>query len=67
MYEAGVLYRKSATVNWCNDCQTVLANEQVVEGCCWRCDNEIVQKEMPGYYVAITKYAQTLLDDLENT
>lgn len=65
MYEAGVLYRKSATVNWCNDCQTVLANEQVVEGCCWRCDNEIVQKEMPGYYVAITKYAQTLLDDLK--
>ena len=65
MYEAGILYRKSATVNWCNDCQTVLANEQVVEGCCWRCDNEIVQKEMPGYYVAITKYAQTLLDDLK--
>lgn len=65
MYEAGILYRKNAALNWCNDCQTVLANEQVVEGCCWRCDNEVVQKEMPGYYVAITKYAQTLLDDLK--
>ena len=65
MYEEGIVYRKNATVNWCNDCQTVLANEQVEDGCCWRCDNEIVQKQMPGYYVAITKYAQTLLDDLK--
>jgi leucyl-tRNA synthetase len=65
MYEAGLLYRKSTTVNWCEDCHTVLANEQVEDGCCWRCDNEVVQKQMPGYYVAITKYAQELLDDLE--
>ncbi len=65
MYEEGLLYRKSTTVNWCEDCHTVLANEQVEEGCCWRCDNEIIQKEMPGYYIAITKYAQTLLDDLK--
>ena len=65
MYEGGLLYRKSTTVNWCDDCHTVLANEQVEEGCCWRCDNEVVQKEMPGYYIAITKYAQTLLDDLK--
>lgn len=65
MYEKGLLYRQSTTVNWCDDCHTVLANEQVVEGCCWRCDNEVVQKEMPGYYIAITKYAQELLDDLE--
>ncbi len=65
MYEEGLLYQKSSTVNWCEDCHTVLANEQVEEGCCWRCDNEVEQKEMPGYYVAITKYAQELLDDLK--
>lgn len=65
MYEAGILYRKSTTVNWCPHDLTVLANEQVEEGCCWRCGTEVVQREMPGYYVAITKYAQELLDDLE--
>jgi leucyl-tRNA synthetase len=65
MYEDGLLYQKSSTVNWCEDCHTVLANEQVEEGCCWRCDNEVQQKEMPGYYVAITKHSQTLLDDLK--
>jgi leucyl-tRNA synthetase len=66
MYEEGILYKKSTTVNWCEDCHTVLANEQVEEGCCWRCDNEVEQKEMPGYYIAITKYAQELLDDLDD-
>ncbi len=65
MYEEGLLYRKSTTVNWCEPCHTVLANEQVEENCCWRCGSEVEQKEMPGYYVAITKYAQELLDDLE--
>ncbi|RBQ32464.1 leucine--tRNA ligase [Arcobacter sp. FW59] len=65
MYEAGTIYRKSATVNWCPHDQTVLANEQLEDGCCWRCGTEVVQKEMPGYYVGITKYAQTLLDDLK--
>lgn len=65
MYEEGLLYQKSTTVNWCEPCHTVLANEQVEEGCCWRCDTPVEQKEMPGYYVAITKYAQTLLDDLK--
>ena len=65
MYESGIIYRKSSVVNWCEECHTVLANEQVEEGCCWRCDNEVKQKEMPGYYVGITKYAQELLDDLE--
>ncbi|AXX86291.1 leucyl-tRNA synthetase [Malaciobacter marinus] len=65
MYEAGLLYRKSTTVNWCEPCHTVLANEQVEEGCCWRCDTPVEQKEMPGYYVAITKYAQELLDELK--
>ena len=65
MYEEKLLYRKSTIVNWCEECHTVLANEQVEEGCCWRCDNEVEQKEMPGYYVGITKYAQELLDDLD--
>jgi leucyl-tRNA synthetase len=65
MYEEGLLYRKSTTVNWCEPCHTVLANEQVEEGCCWRCDTPVQQKEMPGYYIGITKYAQELLDDLK--
>lgn len=65
MYEEGLLYRESATVNWCDDCHTVLANEQVEEGCCWRCDNEVQLKEMPGYYLDIIKYADDLLQDLE--
>ncbi|MFY9073684.1 leucine--tRNA ligase [Malaciobacter mytili] len=65
MYEAGLLYRKSTVVNWCEPCHTVLANEQVEEGCCWRCGTPVEQKEMPGYYIAITKYAQELLDDLK--
>ena len=66
MYEEGILYKKSTTVNWCESCHTVLANEQVENGLCWRCDNEVTQKDMPGYYVAITKYAQQLLDDLDS-
>ncbi len=66
MYENGLLYEKKQNVNWCETCHTVLANEQVVEGCCWRCDNEVKQKQMPGYYIKITKYAQELLDDLKN-
>ncbi len=66
MYENKLLYRKSTTVNWCEPCHTVLANEQVEEGCCWRCDTAVEQKEMPGYYVSITKYAQELLDDLKS-
>ncbi|QKF64995.1 leucine--tRNA ligase [Campylobacter corcagiensis] len=65
MYEAGLIYRKSAIVNWCENDQTVLANEQVEDGKCWRCGHEVVQKDMPGYYLRITKYANELLDDLE--
>ena len=65
MYEKGLLYQKKQTVNWCETCHTVLANEQVIEGCCWRCDNPIIQKEMPGYYIAITKYADELLEDMK--
>ncbi|HIP50572.1 MAG TPA: leucine--tRNA ligase, partial [Campylobacterales bacterium] len=65
MYEEKLLYRESTTVNWCEDCHTVLANEQVEEGCCWRCDNEVELKEMPGYYLDIKKYSDELLDDLK--
>ena len=66
MYEEGLLYKKSTTVNWCEPCHTVLANEQVEDGGCWRCGTPVEQKEMPGYYVAITKFAQELLDDLKD-
>ncbi len=65
MYEDGLLYRESTTVNWCEPCHTVLANEQVEEGCCWRCGTEVQLREMPGYYIDIVKYADELLDDLE--
>jgi len=65
MFEEGLLYRESTTVNWCEECHTVLANEQVEEGCCWRCDNEVELKEMPGYYLDIIKYADDLLGDLK--
>ena len=65
MYEQKLLYKESTTVNWCEDCHTVLANEQVEEGCCWRCDNPVALKEMDGYYLDIIKYADDLLDDLE--
>jgi leucyl-tRNA synthetase len=65
MFNAGMLYQKESKLNWCEDCHTVLANEQVEDGCCWRCDNKVEQKEMMGYYLKITDYAQELLDDLE--
>ena len=65
MFEEKLLFRESTTVNWCEECHTVLANEQVEEGCCWRCDNEVHLKEMPGYYLDIIKYADELLDDLK--
>ena len=65
MFEQKLLYRESTTVNWCEECHTVLANEQVEEGCCWRCDNEVELKEMPGYYLDIKKYADELLEDLK--
>ncbi len=65
MFEEGLLYRESTTVNWCESCHTVLANEQVEEGCCWRCDNPVELKEMPGYYLDIIKYADNLLGDLK--
>ncbi|NLK66208.1 MAG: leucine--tRNA ligase [Campylobacteraceae bacterium] len=65
MYESGLIYRKNAIVNWCENDQTVLANEQVEDGKCWRCGHEVVQKNMPGYYLKITKYADELVEDLK--
>ena len=65
LLEKGLAYRKTALQNWCSTCQTVLANEQVEEGRCWRCDTEVVQKELEQWFLRITDYAEELLDCLE--
>ncbi len=62
MLEAGLAYKKASSVNWCPDCQTVLANEQVDDGCCWRCDNLVEQKELDQWFFKITTYADELLN-----
>ncbi|SFM97851.1 leucine--tRNA ligase [Thermodesulforhabdus norvegica] len=62
MYERGLAYRKKAYVNWCEHCQTVLANEQVEQGACWRCENPVIQKEMEQWFLKITDYVDELLD-----
>lgn len=62
--ERGLAYKKKATVNWCNDCNTVLANEQVIDGCCWRCDSVVVKKDLEQWFFKITDYADRLLNDL---
>lgn len=64
-YERGLAYKKKAAVNWCPECSTVLANEQVIDGCCWRCDNEVVKKDLEQWFLRITDYADRLLDDLD--
>ncbi|MDR2341568.1 MAG: leucine--tRNA ligase [Campylobacteraceae bacterium] len=64
MYEKAFVYRKKALLNWCDNCKTVLANEQVEDGRCWRCSNEVMQKEMSGYYLKISQYAKELLDSI---
>ncbi|MFQ5580365.1 MAG: leucine--tRNA ligase [Nitrospiria bacterium] len=61
MLERGLAYRKEASVNWCPDCVTVLANEQVVEGLCWRCDTAVTQKTLNQWFFRITDYAEALL------
>ncbi len=61
MFERGLAYRKEATVNWCPSCVTVLANEQVVEGLCWRCDSLVTQKALKQWFFRITDYAEELL------
>ncbi len=65
MWNRGLIYRKKASLNWCPNDLTVLANEQVIDGKCWRCDTEITQKDMYQYYIKITDYADELLGDLE--
>ena len=65
MLERGLVYRKETTVNWCNDCQTVLAREQVIDGACWRCDQPVLPKVMHGWFLRITDYAEELLADLD--
>ena len=65
MYERGLAYRKHSAVNWCPDCQTVLANEQVVAGLCERCDNAVTKKKLNQWYFKITDYAERLLADME--
>ena len=62
MYENGLAYQKTSFVNWCETCQTVLANEQVEAGCCWRCGEEVTQKEMPGWFFKTTHYTEELLE-----
>ncbi len=64
LYEKGLAYKKSSTVNWCEVCQTVLANEQVEGGLCWRDETPVGQKELPGWFFKITAYAEELLADL---
>jgi leucyl-tRNA synthetase len=64
-YRQGLAYKKNSNVNWCPSCATVLANEQVVDGACERCDSEVDQKSMDQWFFKITDYAQRLLDDLD--
>lgn len=65
MLEKGLIYRKKAPQNWCPSCHTVLANEQVEDGKCWRCDSIVEQKELAQWFLRITDYAEELLRDLE--
>ncbi|ADN75034.1 leucyl-tRNA synthetase [Ferrimonas balearica DSM 9799] len=65
LYNKGLIYKKTSAVNWCENDQTVLANEQVVDGCCWRCDTPVVQKEIPQWFIKITDYADQLLSDMD--
>jgi leucyl-tRNA synthetase len=66
LYEKGLAYKKSAAVNWCPSCQTVLANEQVVDGACERCETIVTKRQLAQWFFKITDYAQRLLDDLES-
>ncbi|MDH5300243.1 MAG: leucine--tRNA ligase [Gammaproteobacteria bacterium] len=65
LFEKGLVYKKTAPVNWCPNDMTVLANEQVIDGCCWRCDTQVERKEIPQYFMKITDYADELLADLD--
>ncbi len=66
MYERGLAYRKQSRVNWCPQCETVLANEQVVDGCCWRHeDTPVIERELEQWFLKTTAYAEQLLDDMK--
>lgn len=65
MLERGLVYRKDTSVNWCESCATVLAREQVIDGCCWRCDHQVTPRKMHGWFFKITDYADELLADLD--
>ena len=65
MFDRGLAYRKASGVNWCPSCQTVLANEQVVQGLCERCDTQVTKKKLTQWYFKITDYADRLLDDMQ--
>ncbi len=65
LYEKKLVYRKVSAVNWCPNDQTVLANEQVIDGCCWRCDTPVEKQEIPQWFIRITDYAEELLSSLE--
>ncbi|MGB2783398.1 MAG: class I tRNA ligase family protein, partial [Atribacterota bacterium] len=66
LFKKGLAYKKKAVVNWCSSCNVVLANEQVIDGKCWRCDFEVIKKELSQWFFKITEYAQRLLDDIES-
>ena len=66
LYKKGLVYKKTAPVNWCEKCHTVLANEQVIDGKCWRCDTEVTKKNLSQWFLKITEYSEELLKDLEN-
>ena len=66
LYEKGLAYRKNAPVNWCPSCNTVLANEQVIEGHCERCDSEVTKKNLTQWFLKITDYADELLEKLDD-
>lgn len=65
LLEKGLVYRKKAAQNWCPSCHTVLANEQVIDGLCWRCDSRVVQKDLTQWFLKITAYGDELLQDLQ--
>ncbi len=65
MFERGLAYKKASPVNWCPSCETTLANEEVIAGQCWRCKSEVVQKNLDQWYLKITAYSESLLEDLK--
>ncbi len=65
LYKKGLAYKKTAPVNWCEKCHTVLANEQVIDGKCWRCDSEVTKKNLSQWFLKITQYSEELLQDLD--